>query len=207
MSAHRSRMRRAAAVGDQSIPDAKASRPPTHRPTGVASTNPAFGCSTSTLGVARACNPRKPAATRKAHATSNRRGSDRRPAAPAIRTPSATFRIAVPSTSPKWATWFSHLRSSCGRAIRSHRTSAGSTMWNVHAATRAHAPERVRPLRACTTPTSFWSRLGQEYVLVRGLGTLRSRQPTARRSARAGGGGRPGARRTSLWPPTPRGSR
>src|SRR5262245_11563206 len=151
VSAQRRRIRRAAAVGDHSMPDASARRPPTHRPTGVANTKPELGCSRRTPGVARVCNPRNPAAIRKAHATSNSRGSERRPAAAAISTPSTTLSTAVPRTSPKWAGWFSQRRSSWGRAIRSHRTRAGSAMWNVHAATRTHAPDRVPPVTPCTT--------------------------------------------------------
>jgi hypothetical protein len=48
------------------------------KPIGVAIVKPVFGPATTTPGVARACNPRKPAAERKASETRKTRASPRR---------------------------------------------------------------------------------------------------------------------------------
>jgi hypothetical protein len=73
-------MMRREVSGVNSTAEAAANRLPTTSPMGVASSNPAFG-PTSTPGVASACRPRKPAPAMNASETSSSRASWRRRAA------------------------------------------------------------------------------------------------------------------------------
>jgi hypothetical protein len=81
--------------------DSAANTEPSAIPTGVASTNPAFGVSSRTRGVARACSPRKPADDRNVNATSNTRGSPRRSAAAPMPWARTALSKAVSSTNQK----------------------------------------------------------------------------------------------------------
>ncbi len=83
--------------------------PASTRPTGVASSKPAFD-PRSTPGVASACSPRNAALTTNASEMRSRRASLRRRAAVVTLKPSAVATSAAPRTSQKCAGWFSQSR-------------------------------------------------------------------------------------------------
>ena len=115
-----------------STADAAAKAPAATSPSGVASTNPAFAPSTSTVGVAIACSPRKPALTRNASPISSSRASRRRRAFSVIAIASTVFSRPAASTIQKCAGRSSQRSSSAGSARSrtispSGRTSANAT--------------------------------------------------------------------------------
>ena len=84
------------------VTEAAAKNDAMNRPTGVAMTNPAFGESSSTPGVASACRPRKPALARKDNETRTKRASRCRVATTFVMYASATLPAAVSRTNQKW---------------------------------------------------------------------------------------------------------
>ena len=102
----RSRSDHVGLLAPSSSDDAAANTPASTRPTGVASSKPAFG-PRSTPGVASAWRPRKAALATKASEIRSSRASRRRRAAVVTLKPSAVATSAAPSTSQKCAGWFS----------------------------------------------------------------------------------------------------
>ena len=93
----------------------------------MAMTNPSFGPSSRTPGVARAWRPRKQAAVTNASDTRNRRASERRRAVTPIAQPSAAASAAVPRTNQKWAGWCSHVTSAVGMASNATNPTIGAS--------------------------------------------------------------------------------
>jgi hypothetical protein len=118
-------MTAAEADGERSTADAAAKMLAIARPTGVATTKPAFFFSSRTPGVASACSARKPALVTNARETRNRRASSSRRAASPARYPSTTLSSAVIRTSQKWAGWCSQWKSSLGRLSSSASPARG----------------------------------------------------------------------------------
>ncbi len=127
------RMSRADWLWSNSSADAAAKSDARSRPTGVAITNPAFGESTSTSGVASACRARKPAAVRNASETRKSRASARRLAASPVDTASTTLMSAAARTSQKCEGWCSQTPSSPGAASSSANPASGSAIAPAHA--------------------------------------------------------------------------
>ena len=127
-----------ACAGRSSSDDAAAKAAANRRPNGVASSKPAFFPS-STPGVASAWSPRNAALTMKASEMRTSRASRRRRAAVVTLKPIAVAAMAAPSTSQKWAGWFSHDSSIVGRARSTTRRRSGAK------ATATHVRVRIPP--------------------------------------------------------------
>lgn len=96
-----SRLNLASVGASISMAESAASSEASSSPTGVASTKPPFGPPRTTPGVASACRARKPALVNSTMLTRNSRSSPLRRATSLTMRPSATLRIATPSTNQK----------------------------------------------------------------------------------------------------------
>ena len=139
----------------------RAPRTPTARmrPAGVASTNPPFGPSSTTPGVANACSARNPALVSSTIDTRKSRSSPLRRATSLTIRPRATLIRATPNTSQKCDGWCSQCTSSDGNP--SIRASPASGTISAAARNQGEGPAvrdassiapSCRVIRSCASP-------------------------------------------------------